>query len=439
MITINPTIWKSLPGPQDIHRFSLPNGITILTRSNFNSPSVVLNGYLASGSMFDTDELLGLSYFTALSISRGTQQHNFQAYFDALESVGASLGFGSSVHNTNFGGRSLSEDLPLLLQLLSESLRQPVFPAEQVERLRHQILTGLAIRAQDTGESASLEFDKLIFPNHPYGRPEDGYIETIQRITREDIVEFHRSHYGPKGMVIVVVGAVAPETVFEQVKAVFGDWQNEAQVPPPVLPEVKPAPGIVRKHINIAGKSQSDLIIGMLGPKRKDPDYLAISLGNSVLGQFGMMGRIGDVVREQAGLAYYASTSLNAWINSGSWEVSAGVNPANLQRAIDLILVELQRFVAEPVSLEELENSQSNYIGRLPLSMESNGGVASALLNLERFQLGLDYYHRYPDLVQNISPQKVLEASRRWMHPENLTIVSAGSDKAPAAGEELAG
>ena len=170
--------------------------------------------------------------------------------------------------------------------------------------------------------------------------------------------------------------------------------------------------------------------MGTLGPQRKSPDYLPASLGNNVLGQFGMMGRIGDVVREQAGLAYHASTSLNAWIEAGSWEVSAGVNPTNLQRAIDLILSELDRYAREPVSIEELQDSQANFVGRLPLSMESNAGVANALLNLERFQLGLDYYRRYPALVESVTPEMVLETARRYIDTHHLAIISAGSDKA---------
>ncbi len=141
-----------------------------------------------------------------------------------------------------------------------------------------------------------------------------------------------------------------------------------------------------------------------------------------------MMGRIGDVVREKAGLAYHASTSLSASIDGGSWEVSAGVSPMNLQRAIDLILSELQRFIQEPVTREELQDSQANFVGRLPLSLESNAGVANALLNVERFQLGLDYYQRYPSLVQSITPEMVLETARRFWHPDRLAIVSAGPD-----------
>ena len=418
--------WNSLPGPEDITRVELPNGITILTRSNFESPSVVINGYLPSGSLFDPPEKLGLSYFTALALMRGAGKRNFQEIFNSLETVGASLGFSASVHNTTFGGRSLAEDLPLMLGVLADCLRTPTFPPDQIERLRAQLLTGLALRAQDTADMASITFDAAVFAGHPYGNPEDGYVETVQPITRADLVDFHKRRYGPRGAVIVVVGAVTADHVIEQIRKVLGDWQNPEQTDPPALPAIAPLTQTIRKHVPLAGKSQNDLVLGTLGPKRCAPDYLAASLGNSVLGQFGMMGRIGEVVREQAGLAYYASTSLNAWIESGSWEVSAGVNPANTQRAIDLIRSEIERFVREPVSAEELENSQANYIGRLPLSLESNAGVAGAILNLERFQLGLDYYLRYPERVQRVTVEAVLEAAQHYLDPDKLAIISAG-------------
>ncbi len=418
--------WNSLPGPEDITRVELPNGITILTRSNFESPSVVINGYLPSGSLFDPPEKLGLSYFTALALMRGAGKRNFQEIFNSLETVGASLGFSASVHNTTFGGRSLAEDLPLMLGVLADCLRTPTFPPDQIERLRAQLLTGLALRAQDTADMASITFDAAVFAGHPYGNPEDGYVETVQPITRADLVDFHKRRYGPRGAVIVVVGAVTADHVIEQIRKVLGDWQNPEQTDPPALPAIAPLTQTIRKHVPLAGKSQNDLVLGTLGPKRCATDYLAASLGNSVLGQFGMMGRIGEVVREQAGLAYYASTSLNAWIESGSWEVSAGVNPANTQRAIDLIRAEIERFVREPVSAEELENSQANYIGRLPLSLESNAGVAGAILNLERFQLGLDYYLRYPERVQRVTVEAVLEAAQHYLDPDKLAIISAG-------------
>lgn len=420
------TSWKSLPGPEDITRVMLPNGITLLTRSNFNSPSISISGYLTCGSMFDPPEKLGLANFTAACLMRGTQARRFQDIYEALESAGASLGFGASIHNVNFGGRALAEDLPLLLTLLAEAVQMPAFPTEQVERLRAQMLTSLAIRNQDTGDLADMIFDEIIFPNHPYGRPEDGHPHTIQEITGQDLVDFHQQHYGPRDMVMVVVGAVTAQQAIAAVETALGSWTKPAQVNQPDLPPVPFFHSPIRQHIPVPGKFQSDLVIGVTGPSRHAPDYMAVSLGNNIFGQFGMMGRIGDIVREKAGLAYHASANLSASLAGGSWDVSAGVNPSNLQRAIDLITLEIRRLIAEPVTEEELQDSQANYIGRLPLSLESNAGVANALLNIERFQLGLDYYQRYASLVQAVTPQDVLAAARHYWNPDCLAIVSAG-------------
>ena len=424
MKAINP---HSLPGPDDIFRSVLPNGIVLLARANHNSPSVVIGGYLPSGSLFDPEEKLGLADFTALALLRGNKKRGFQKIFDRLESVGANLSFSAGGHTAGFTGRSLAEDLPLLLELLADSLRRPVFPEDQVERLRAQLLTGLSIRAQDTAEMASLTFDQIVFEGHPYSRPDDGWPETIQAITRQDLLDFHHLHYGPHGMVLAIVGDVDLKIIAEQVASYLSTWRNPTQPDLPALPDLKPMKKTVTRRIRIPGKSQADLVIGTSGPRRKDPEFMAASLGNSVLGQFGTAGRIGAVVREKSGLAYYASSSLNAGLGPGSWDVSAGVNPVNLQKARDLIHQELSRFVQEGVTAEELADSQSNFVGRLPLSLESNGGVVSALLTMERFGLGLDYYRRYPDLVSEVTPEDVLAAARKYIHPDRLAIAIAGS------------
>lgn len=417
---------NSLPGPNDVYREVLPNGITILTRSNFNSPSVVVAGFFEAGALFDTDEKLGLAEYTVLSLMRGTHKRTFDEIYNSLESVGAGLGFNTGVHKSGFNGRSLAEDLPLLLDLLCEALTTPVFPKAEIEKLRAQLLTGLAIRAEDTSDMASMVFDNILFKGHPYSRPEDGFPETIKKIRRDDLVKFHREHYGPRGMVIAVVGGVKPEEAVKQVKRSLGSWQVKGQQETPALPPVKPLKKTVSKHHRIAGKSQSDLIIGTNGPMRRDPEFMSASIGNNILGQFGMMGRIGDVVREKSGLAYYAYSSLSAGLGPGSWEVSAGVNPQNLKKASNLILDELKRFVQEGVTADELADTKANFIGRLPLSLESNGGVANALLNIERHQLGLDYYHRYEDLVNEVTAEDVLKTARKLIDPDKLVFAAAG-------------
>lgn len=425
----NQSMSGSLPGSEDIHRKVLKNGITVLTRSNFNSPSVMISGYVAVGSYLDPSDKCGLAHFTSSALMRGTQTNDFQSIFNQLESVGASLGFGASVHNTSFSGRSLVEDLPLLTHLLADCLMNPTFPQAYFKRLQAQLLTSLAIRAQDTAEMSALTFDKLLFGDHPYGKPEDGYVETIQKIKQADLVNFHKKYYHPQGMVIVVVGAVEAQAVFDILETEFEGWHGSIPENIPHFDLLSPPTETIRRHLEIPGKSQTDLIMGTLGPRRNSDDFLAASLGNNVLGQFGMMGRIGEVVRVKAGLAYDASTSLNAWIDSGSWEVSAGVNPANLDKAVELIIQELNRFTREPVTAEELSDSQANYIGRLPLTLESNAGVANSILNLERFNLGLDYLQRYETLVNQVTTANVLETAQKYINPEKLVIVSAGSSK----------
>jgi zinc protease len=417
---------NSLPGPNDIYREVLPNGITVLSRSNFNSPSVVVSGFFEAGALLDPDEKLGLAEYTVLSLMRGTKKRSFDEIYNALESVGAGLGFNTGVHKSGFNGRSLAEDLPLLLKLLSEAFTMPVFPKAEMEKLRAQLLTGLAIRAEDTADMASMVFDNVLFKGHPYSRPEDGFPETIQKIKRDDLMKFHREHYGPRGLVIAIVGGVKPENAVKQVKRALGGWQVKGQRQTPALPPLKPLRKLVSKHHRIPGKSQSDLIIGTHGPMRRDPEFMSASIGNNILGQFGMMGRIGDVVREKSGLAYYAYSSLNAGLGPGSWEVSAGVNPQNVKKASDLIQDELKRFVQEGVTADELADTKANFIGRLPLSLESNGGVANALLNIERHQLGLDYYHRYQDLVNEVTTEDVLTTARKFIDPNRLVIAAAG-------------
>ena len=415
-----------LPGPEDIVRVELPNGIVVLSRLDFNSASVAVSGFLPVGALLDSDDKLGLADFTASALLRGTQQHSFQEIFDRLESVGASLGIGGGTHTTTFGGKALAEDLGVVLSLLAEALCQPVFPPDQIERLRAQLLTGLAIRSQDTAEMAGLAFDQIVYADHPYRRPDEGYPETVQAIRHEDLVEFHRRNYGPRGLVIAIVGGVPPEKAVEMVQETLGAWGNPQQPEAAQLPPLRPLGETTTRRVTIPGKSQADVVIGAAGPLRTAPDYLAASLGNNILGQFGMMGRIGKSVREDAGLAYYAASSLGGGLGPGPWDVSAGVDPQAIDPAIDLICQEIRRFSREPVTEEELADSQANYIGRLPISLESNVGVASALLSLERYQLGLDYYRRYPGLVEAVTPEQVLQAASHYLDPDRLAIAVAG-------------
>jgi len=387
---------------------------------------VVIYGYLTAGSIFDSDERLGLADFTAAALMRGTHRSDFYQIYDRLETAGASLGISGGVNSMTFSGRALAEDLAMLLATLSEVLCQPAFPVEHVERLRAEMLTGLAIRDQDTADMAGMTFDKIVYDQHPYSRPEDGYPETVAEISQSDLHVFHRQYFGPSGMVIAIVGAVDPIQAVELVGQFLGAWQNPDQILPPIVPAVSPMAEVVTRKVRSPGKFQADLLIGAAGPSRLSDDYLAATLGNNVLGQFGMMGRIGLSVREEAGLAYHAYSNLIGGVGPGPWYVAAGVDPENVDRVVGIILAEVRRFVEEPVSEDELGDSQAQFIGSMPLSLESNAGVAAALVSIERYALGLDYFDRLPGLIIAITPGDVLEVSKSYLDPKRIAIAVAG-------------
>lgn len=421
----------SLPGAHNVTRVVLENGIVVLVYSNYAAQSVVLSGSLRTGSLYENLTDSGLASLTANALMRGGARYDFDAINTALEDNGADLDVSAGVHRTGFFGKSLAEDLPLLVDLLADVLRAPTFPDVQVERLRGEIITGLKIRQQDTRYRANRAFYEALYPSeHPYSRSTRGTLDSVPRLTTDKLRAFHRHTYGPQGMIMVIVGAVEPEAAVEAVRAHFADWRNPDQAAEALLPGLTPPAETRRAFVPLPGKTQADIVMGVAGPPRAAAEYQAASLANAILGQFGMMGRIGQSVREELGLAYYAGSSLDGGSGPGPWSVSAGVNPASVELAIERITDELRRIVAEPVSTEDLEDVQSYYIGHLPLQLESNEGIAGTLVNVETYGLGLDYLVNYRDTIRALTRDDLLNAARRYLNPDALVIAVAGPDGA---------
>jgi zinc protease len=416
----------SIPGPHDIVRFELPNGITLLVRQNHASPSVVISGYLMVGSRDERREQAGLANFTAAALTRGTANRSFDQLYEEIEAVGASVGVSAGTHYTGFGAKSLVEDLDLSLDVLSDSLRNPTFPADELEKLRGEILTSLEERTHDTRRMAAMTFYDLTYPDeHPYSTSTNGYVETVSALTREDLLAFYEGGYGAQGMVITLVGDIEPRQALEQVEAAFGDWQGSTYARDP-LPDAPPPGQVRRRFVPIPGKTQSDLILGYPGPSRRHPAFLDAMLCNTILGVFGMMGRLGSAVRDKQGLAYYSYSRIEGGSGQGPWMFIAGVNPANVERAVDSILEQIRLVRQEPVPQDELVDSQAFLTGSLPLRLETNEGVAQAILNMERHDLGLDYLQRYADLIREITAEQVQAAAQEWLEPEAYNLAIAG-------------
>lgn len=417
---------NGIPGPNNIHRHILDNGITVLVYENMNSGTVSIDGIVRAGSVVETRDNAGLANFTADLLMRGTHKRSFDEIFEILESAGASVSFGGARHTSGFSGHGLVEDFDLMLDIIIESLCRPTFPADQIERLRGQIVTGLQMRANNTRQMAWLAFHEMAYENHPYGRSVSGYLESISKIDRRDFVNFYDCYYGPTDMIIGVVGAIPAGTVLRKLDNIFGSWRNDAQQMTELAPDAGRPSGLIRRHVPIPEKHQADIVLGLPGPRRSAQDYLDASMMNTILGVFGMMGRIGQNVREVQGLAYYASSRLEGGLGPGPWTATAGVAPDKVDQAIESIRDEIRTIMDEAVSPEELADSQAYRTGSMPMSLETNSGLVDIITDMELYGLGLDYLLRYNDMINSITVERVQAAARKYLSADDLTIAISG-------------
>jgi zinc protease len=418
----------SYPGAESIYRRKLPNGITVLGYENPTSESIVVEGLIRAGSLAESREQAGTANFTADMLMRGTENRSFEQIYEAIESVGASLGFGSGRHVTEFSSTCLVEDIDLVLELLADSIRRPTFPADQIEPVRGEIMTGLHIRANDTRFRASQAFRELLYPGHPYSQTVDGYLESVANISAGDISSYHHDYIGPSGMILTLVGSLDFQQLLEKVEAVFGDWQKPVQEMP-LAPDAERPADIVRKFVPMPDKSQSDIVLGLPGPRRSAPDYLEASIANTILGVFGMMGRLGQTVREEQGLAYYAYSRLQGGLGPSPWSVSTGVAPQNVEKAISSVIDEIERLLKEPIPIEELDDTKAFRTGSLPVGLETNDGLAGVITDIEFYGLGLDYLQELPDRINGMTVDTVQRAVGNYLSVDQLAIAVAGPDQ----------
>lgn len=419
---------SSLPGPDTISVAALSNGMRVWVYENFSSPTIVLSASLRSGAECEQANQAGLAQITAAMLRRGTRHVSFDRINEQLEEVGASLGFGSGRHTVSIDCKCLCEDFDLTLELLSGCLAEPAFDEGQLELLRAQFLTSIQERQHNTRSTASLAFRELLFPDHPYGRALSGYEHTITPLTRGDLAAFYQDWIRPADGVVVVVGAITATEAVARLERSVGQWSAPAARPVPPTPSFSALGQTATRFSALAGKSQSDIVLGWQGLASRHPDYDPARVCNSILGQFGMGGRLGNNVRERQGMAYYASSHLETNMAGGSWYAIAGVNPTHVDQTVQTILSEIERITQEPVSEEELAEVQSRLVGSLPLQLETNAGIATHLLEMAWHELGLDYLLSYAGRIYGITRDDVLRVAQSYLKPECYVLSVAGPE-----------
>jgi zinc protease len=408
-------------------RTELGNGIVLLGQAQPADPAVSVRIRLHVGAAQDPKDQPGLAAFTARMLMRGTSSHSFEAINQITDGLGATLSVDAGRLFTEASIRCLREDLPRLLELAAEVILTPTFPDEEVDKVRSEILTAIREQDNDTQDAADRALRELLFPvEHPFRHRILGTPDSVSAIQRDDLVAFHRQHFGPAVVAMAVVGGIDS---FEQAVAAtekqFGQWSAKVEKPGiATIPE--PPKETVMRSTSIPGKSQADIAVGLPTIPRTDPDYYALEMANMVLGRLGLMGRLGATVRDEQGLAYYVYSAIEAGKTGSIWISRAGVDPGNVAKALAGITSEVKRLRAEPVSAEELADAKSYMTGSLPLALEMNSGVASLLLNIEYYALGLDYLDRYPAIINGLTLEQVHSAAKAHLNEDRFAVGIAG-------------
>jgi zinc protease len=400
------------------------------------APAVTVAGLLHAGALNEPADKAGLAAFTATSLMSGTQRRSTTEIYAHLEANGAILHINGGLYTTRFVLKALQEDLEPMLGLAAEILQTPAFPARPLENARRHTLASLERRGQNPRHVAHVQLRELLYPaGHACGRSLTGYPDTIARVTADDVRAFYQAHYGPSGAVISIVGDVDLDETLCTCERLFGAWRGNTASWIRVPPAPRPRKTQQRRAI-LPGANQAEVIIGYFGPARRDEDYIAAQICDTLLGRIGMYGRLGRELRDRRGLGYHTYSRLEGGLGPGPWTCQVGgVAPSEIASAIDGIRVVIRRLCDEPVSSQELRDAQTMLHSSSLMRTVRGDDVAITLLELELYDLGLDYLQRYPELVNAVSVEDVQAVACKYLDPDVYALVVAGP--APPQGGHL--
>lgn len=427
-VTRHPT--PVTPHLEKPYRVALDNGMVVIVQENHSNPTIAVAGNLKAGRCFEDEGKNGVAALTAEMVGRGTAKRTSLELAHELEFVGAQLDTSAGVESASFTAKSLKKDFGLVLDLLSDELRNASFPADQLERARGEMLSGLAQSKESPEAQASRAFYNSVFPaGHPYHRlTVEEAQKAVQGISRDDLVAFRDKYYRPDTMIMVIAGDVDAKQAVELVNKYFGDWKAEGPAPKVDIPTIEPPDQGKRIVIPMMDKTEVDVVFGYpLGMKRSNPDFYAMRVANQILGGSGALTSIlGEEIRERNGLVYDVYSTFDAGLGAGPWYATLGSSPNNVDKAIDLLKREIEKFKQTGATMQQFNRAREFIIGVFPIALETNQGVARTLLDAEFYGLGIDYLQRRAGIYRSITLEAVNAAAKKYLRPDSATLVIAG-------------
>jgi len=402
-------------------RFVMPNGLTVLVQEQHSLPIVQIHALVKAGAAHDPPDKAGLANMVAGLLDEGTTTRSSHQIAEQIEFVGGALQAKAGEDFTTASARVLKKDTELGFELLADILLHPAFAEQEIDRVRSLILGEMQSEKDDPGQVASKAFKQLVFSNHPYRWPVTGMEDTLPKIKRADILQFYTREYLPNQTILTIVGDITADQVRTQLAKRFGAWkrgENGSHALPVPHPLEKPIVKLIEKDL-----TQATILMGHVGISRTNPDYYAVTVMNYILGAGGFSSRLMDSIRDNQGLAYHVGSHFEANLMPGPFIVSLQTRNEAANQAITGVVTELNRIREAPVTDQELSEAKAYLIGSFPLRVDTTSKLAEVLSLVELYSLGLDYFSRYPKLIEQVTKEDVLRVAKQYLNPARYALV----------------
>lgn len=400
----------------------LANGMRVLVVANAKQPVLSLTLAVPGGSFYDAGGKSGTAEMVAGLLTKGAGTRTAEQISATIEGVGGSLSASSGPDFMTVSAAVLSNDRRLAFELLADAALRPTFPASEIDLLRKQTLSALALAKAQPASIAGRAFAKGLYGEHPYGRSADE--ASVAAITRDDLAAFHTQRMRPNQALLVIAGAIDTVEARQLAEETFGAWGGVAAG----APVTRAAPQRARTEILLVhrpGSVQSNIIVGNTTWMATDTRGYAITLANQVLGG-ASDSRLFQILREQKGWTYGAYSSVARRKGLGTFTATAEVRTEVTDSALVELLAQLRRVGGTPLPTDEFERQKQTLVGRFPLQVETADAVAAQVANARLLGLATDYVQTYRQRLAAVTAEQAQAAARMGMRAEGALIVVVG-------------
>lgn len=420
----------------NIQHWTLSNGARVYFVENHTIPILDVNVDFDAGSRRDPAGKAGTASLTNGMLARGIRavalpdgskepELSEAEISDALADVAAQRGGGAGVDRSGMGIRTLSSaaERDQSVRLLARLLAHPNMPEAFLTRDKARTIASIRESLTKPEYIADKSFWRLAYGSHPYGT--ETTVETVESITRDDLLQFHRRHYVTNRAVVSLIGDISRE----QAEAIATELTRRLPQAEPLspLPDVAPSHGTEQRIPHPA--SQAHILVGIPALSRGDPDFFALTVGNYILGGGGFVSRISREVREQRGLAYSSYSYFSPMAQSGPYQAGLQTRKDQTDEALKVVRDTIARFLRDGPTEAELKAAKDNLIGGFPLRIDNNRKILDNLAMIGYHQLPLDYLDTWTTQVSKVTVADIRAAFARKLSMDRMVTVVVGPDK----------